>query len=368
MISNIVKLRKFVLLFTLLSIMPIISGVQLAAAQTSDDKEKIVIIQTCEKIYPDLQKLGNIKFRERYQYFDSFRDCVALYNDPIWDSTESDRTDKLILLLEKPTQTKIIRDRFNDTQNIPQWIKYDAKRWNEGEEKDNIFSYGIRYMMNSKIIKSTNTLDYKRCSYGNICLSQNDFVKYSIKNNDGADTVILTHTFQDTSNIMSVRSEESSKNSKTITNFQINKTSGLVESGKKCCAYQFVHQIPMNLGTKISKEHNAEVVSEIIFSFKDLKRPSFIAKDKAGKYLEIIDKETGIVFFSKYQDRTRHPLQIIHLVDTNIVKKDTTIRYDDMKIPFWFKNTVKWWTEGKIPDSEYIASISYLLKNDVLRI
>ncbi|TBR26330.1 MAG: hypothetical protein EPO63_00345 [Candidatus Nitrosotenuis sp.] len=361
---------KHVFLFTLLSVISIISGAQLVFAQTYDDsREKINIIQTCEKIYPDLQKLDNAKFRERYQHFVSFRECIALYNDPIWDSTESDRIDKLILLLEKSPQTKIIRDRFNDTQNIPQWIKDDAKRWDRGEEMDNIFSYGIRYMMNSKIIKSENTLDYRSCSYGTICLSQNDFVKYSIKNNNNNDTIILVHTFDNMSDNILVSSKESSKNSKIITNFQINKTSGFVESDKKCCIpYPYVHPIPMNLGTKISQEHPSEVVSEVIFSFKDLKRPSFVVKDKAGKYLEIIDKETGIVLFSKYQDKTRHLLQVAQLVDTNIVKKDTTIRYDNMKIPSWFKNTVKWWTQGKISDSEYIAGISYLLKNDVLRI
>lgn len=352
-----------------MSVLSIISGPQLATAQISDDKERIIIIQTCEKIYPDLQKLGNIKFRERYQYFDGFRDCLTLYNDSIWSSSESDRIDKLILLLEKSIPTKVIRDRFDDTQSIPQWIKDDAKRWDRGDEKDNVFSYGIRYMMNSKIIKSDNTLDYKNCETGNICLSQNDFVKYSIKSNNNDDIIILTHTVDDASNIIHMISEESTKNNKIITNFQINKTSGLVKPDKKCCIqYPFVHQIPMNLGTKINQEHSAEIVSEVIFSFKDLKRSSFVAQDKFGKYQEIIDKETGIVFFSKYQDKIRHLLQTVQLVDTNIVKKDTTIRYDDMKIPSWFKNPVKWWTEGKISDSEYIAGISYLIKNDVLRI
>ncbi len=353
-----------------MSVLSIVSCAQLAAAQTSDNKEKINTIQTCEKIYPDLQKLGNSKFRERYQHFDSLRDCITMYNDSAWDSIESDRTDKLILFLEKPVQTKIIRDRSDDIQSIPQWIKDDAKRWDRGDEKDNVLSYGIRYMMNSKIIKSDNALDYKNCTSGDICLSQNDFVKYSIKNNDSDDTVILTHTVDDISDdIISVISEQSTKNSKTVTSFQINKTSGLVNHGKKCCSYyQFVHQIPMDLGTKINQEYSAEVVSEVIFSFNDLKRPSFVAQDKTGKYLEIVDKETGMVFFSKYQDRTRHLLQTVQLVDTNIVKKDTTIRYDNMKIPPWFKNTVKWWTEGKISDAEYISGISYLLKNDVLRI
>ncbi|WKT58460.1 hypothetical protein QVH35_03390 [Candidatus Nitrosotenuis chungbukensis] len=362
-------MRKSVLLFTLLSILTLTSGAQLAAAQASDNKEKMNIIQNCEKIYPELQKLGNIKFRERYQYFDSFRDCIVLYNDSRWDSTDSDRIDRLVLLLEKPIQTKIIRDRFNDTPSIPPWIKDDAKRWEEGDEKDNVFSYGIRYMMNSKIIKSANALDYKNCSSGSICLSQNDFVKYSIKNSGNNDTIILTHTFGDEfNNIIPVISEESSKNSKSVTNFQINKTTGLVKHDKKCCIqYPFVHQIPMALGTKLNQEHSSEVVSEVIFSFKDYKRPSFVAKEKTGKYLEIVDKETGIVFFSKYQDKTK-PLQTVQLVDTNILKKDTTIRYNDMKIPFWFKNTVKWWTEGKISDSEYVSGISYLLKNDILRI
>lgn len=351
-----------------MSVASIISGSPFVFAQTSDgDKEKINTIQTCEKIYPDLQKLGNVKFRERYQYSVGFRDCATLYNDPNWDSAEPDRTDKLILLLGKQTQTRDVRDRFNDTQNIPQWIKDDAKRWNQGEEKDNIFSYGIRYMMNSKIIKSDDVLDYRNCSYGTICLSQNDFVKYSIKNNDD-DIIILIHTFDDASGNISVMSKESSKTDRVDTNFQINKTSGLVESAKCCTLYPYVLPIPMNLGTKINQEHPSEVVSEVIFSLNDLKRPAFVAKDKTGKYLEVIDKETGVVLFSEYQDKARHLLQTTRLVDTNIVKKDATIRYDGMKIPSWFKNTVKWWTQGKISDSEYVEGVSYLLKNDILRV
>lgn len=361
-------MRNKVLLFTLLAAASIISGSQIAFAQTFDgDKEKINTIQTCEKIYPDLQKLGNIKFRERYQYSVGFRDCAILYDDPAWDYTGSDRTDKLILLLEKQPQTKAIRDRFNDTQNIPKWIKDDAKRWDQGEEKDNVFSYGVRYMINSKIIKSEDTSDYRNCSYGTICLFKNDFVKYSIKNN-GGDTVLLVHSFEDATGNISIISKQSSKDSKISANFQINKTSGLVESEKCCTLYPYVHPIPMSLGTKINQEHPSEIVSEIVFSFNDLKRPAFVAKDKAGKYLEVIDKETGIVLFSKYQDKAGHSLQITQLVDTNIVKKDTTIRYDNMKIPSWFKNTVRWWTQDRISDSEYVAGIAYLLKNDILRV
>lgn len=364
--SGTIKLKKSVLLFALLLAISVMST-HLAAAQTYDG-EKINIVQNCEKIFPDLEKLGNAKFRERYLHFENFRACTTLYNNPTWYSLESDRMDKLVSLLGAPSQTKIIRDRSDDAQSIPQWIRDDARRWSHGEEKENVFSYGIRYMMNSKIIKSENIMDYRNCVSGNVCLSQNDFLQYSIKNGADGDAVILTHGFGDVSNnIISVTSKEYSKNNKVVTNFQINKTSGIVMSGTKCCTYQFVHQIPMYVGTKIS-QHDAEIVSEIVFSFKDFKRPSFIAMDKTKKYVEVIDKETGIVLSSKYQDKAKHMLQTTQLIDTNIIKKDTTIRYDEMKIPSWFKNTVKWWTDGKISDSEYVSIISYLLKNDLMRI
>jgi len=117
-------------------------------------------------------------------------------------------------------------------------------------------------MMNSKIIKSENTLDYKSCSDGSICLSQNYFVKYSIKNNNNNDTIILVHTFEDISNNITVNSKESSKNIITVTSFQIKKTSGVAESDKNYVLYQYIHPIPVNLGTKISQEHTSEVVSE----------------------------------------------------------------------------------------------------------
>lgn len=37
-------------------------------------------------------------------------------------------------------------------------------------------------------------------------------------------------------------------------------------------------------------------------------------------------------------------------------------------IPSWIKNTAKWWGEGQISDSDFIASIKYLIENKILQI
>jgi len=98
----------------------------------------------------------------------------------------------------------------------------------------------------------------------------------------------------------------------------------------------------------------------------DQKRPALIAKDHTDSYYEIIDKQTGAVLFAKHQDRIRKTIWTAELVETNIFTKDIKIQYEDMRIPPWFKNVVRWWTEGKITDTEYLSGLGYLIKHDVL--
>jgi hypothetical protein len=38
------------------------------------------------------------------------------------------------------------------------------------------------------------------------------------------------------------------------------------------------------------------------------------------------------------------------------------------KIPFWFKTTAKWWSEGKISSSEFINALKFLLEDDVIHV
>jgi hypothetical protein len=161
--------------------------------------------------------------------------------------------------------------------------------------------------------------------------------------------------------------QEISKNGKKTNTFQINGDGLTSPAGQKCCDYyRFMHKIPLQIGTKINSTFDAQLTDEIIYSFIDQKRSALIAKDRAGSYYEIIDKETGAVLFAKHDDRIRKTVWTAELVETNIFTKDIKIQYEDMRIPPWFKNVVKWWTEGKITDAEYISGLGYLIKRDIL--
>jgi hypothetical protein len=93
-----------------------------------------------------------------------------------------------------------------------------------------------------------------------------------------------------------------------------------------------------------------------------------MAWDKTKQYQEVIDKQTGIVLFAKHIDRIKKTQWSAELTDTNAFSKEIEIQYEGMRIPAWFKDPVKWWSEGKISDSEYVNNISYLLKNKIMQI
>jgi len=38
------------------------------------------------------------------------------------------------------------------------------------------------------------------------------------------------------------------------------------------------------------------------------------------------------------------------------------------KIPDWIKNNAKWWSEGKIPDDDFISGIKYLVEQGIIRV
>lgn len=323
-------------------------------------------ITECETMYPELETLGKAKFLQRYGHHPDIRSCLTLYNDIAWFSEGSDRTDRLIALLGEPIVKKPVRDRFEQTPDIPSWIKNDATRWQQGKERDNIFSYGIRFLINSKMIDAPIGLsDQVGCTSDQICLSKNHYIKYSIKDTTSQDVTNLTHTFGTPGNTIAISSIEITKKDKRQDNFHID-SDGLIDHTKQ--HYSFVHKIPIKIGTTINSKYPITTTDEVIFPFKNQQRDAMIAWDKTKQYQEVIDKNTGIVLFAKYNDRIKKTEWSAELTDTNAFSEEIQIQYDGMRIPSWFKNPVKWWTEGRISDSEYISSINYLLKNNIMQI
>ncbi len=324
------------------------------------------VISECETIYPELETLGKTKFLQRYAHYPNIRSCLTLYNDITWFSGDSDRIDRLIALLGEPIVKKPVRDRFEKTSEIPSWIKDDAARWQQGKERDNIFSYGIRFMINSKMIDTSITLsDQARCAFDQICVSKNNYIKYSIKDSKSNDVTNLTHIFGTPGNTIAITSVEVTKKDKLQDSFHIN-SDGFIAHTKQY--YRFVHRIPVEIGTTIDSQYQIMTTGEVIFPFKTQQRDAIIAWDKTKQYQEVIDKNTGIVLFAKHQDRIKKTQWSAELTDTNAFSDEIEIQYNGMQIPSWFKDPVKWWTEGKISDSEYLHSIDYLLKNDIMQI
>lgn len=354
-------------MLVLLSIIVVLNA-KLATAEITD--EKLDIIKSCENIFPDLEKLGTEKFRQRYYYFENFRSCAILFNDQTWYSDDKDRIEKLVALLDKPKTQSEIRDRFTQNLAIPEWIKADAKRWQQGKETDNTFAYGIRFLINSGVFPKTITAFESRGCENYTCISQNDFVKYSIKNSDSQDVVSLTYNFKNVDeNSVAITAEKVSRNGKTVNNFQINKDGLVNPTNPKCCAdYPFVHKTPLKLGANITSNFGVQITGEVMYPIKAQTRSAFLAKNLPGNYYEIIDEQTGIVLFAKHQDRIKKTVWTAELAETNIFTKEIKIKYEGMRIPTWFKTVVQWWTEGKLSNEEYLSAVGYLLRHNVLHI
>ena len=342
-------------------------GIILVTPQLVFAEEHTNIINQCEKIFPELELLGKTKFEQRYLHFKHLRSCYVLYNDPIWYSDSEDRTQRLADLLERSVVPIPVRDRFVQSDTIPQWIKDDATRWHQGKEKDNIFSYGIRYMINSKMLHTPIAVfDPQSCDHDSICISKNDYLKYSIKDSLIDDVITQTHIIETDKDHITVSTTEISRNGKKVDLLRV-EDDGLIKGDQKKY-YQFAHKIPIEIGGTINSIYELKATNEIVFSYKDTKREAFLAWDDTNQYHEVIDKQTGVVLFAKHENRIMKSEWTAKLVDTNIFTKEIKIQYEDMRIPPWFRATVKWWTEEKISDREYLDSISYLLKYKVMQI
>lgn len=348
----------------LLVVLLVLVAAALPAAFAETETEKI--ITQCETIYPELESLGKAKFLERYGNAPNIRNCLTLYNDINWFSNDPDRTDKLIALLGGPIIEKPVRDRYEKTDSIPQWIKDDATRWQQGKERDNIFSYGIRYMINSKMIDAPIKIsDQLTCAPDQICVAKNDYIKYSIKDSQERDITNITHTFGTPGELIAISGVEVTKNDKKQDNFHID-SDGFIDSGNQY--YRFVHKTPLELGATVNSVYELKISNELVFPFKNQKRDAVLAVDKTRQYQEVIDKDTGIVLFAKNNNRITKTQWSAELTDTNAFSHSIEIQYEGMMIPSWFKNPVKWWAEGQISDSEYLAGLSYLLKNNIMQI
>lgn len=360
---NLLKMKKLVLVLVVLGIFLTLSA-KSVQAETSITPTKVKVIQSCEKIFPDLEKIGVQKFRQRYQYFENFWNCTILFNNPIWYSDDPNRIEKLSQLLDNP---KAALKSQSSKAVIPDWIKADAKRWQEGKDDVTILLQGIKYLANNNMVQNSLAVNVNSCESAT-CKGDDKFVTYSIKNSNDQDVLTLTHTFHDESNnSLTVITDQVTKTGKTINAMNLNKAILVNSATMQCCDYHDFIRKSISSESKIPKNLIVQVTSEVVYPFKDQKRDALVAKDPTGSYYETIDKQTGIIIFAKYQDRIKKSEWKAELLGTNMFVNETKLQ-DSKTIPDWFTRVAQWWAEGKITDSDYVSSIIYLMKLNVLRV
>src|SRR2546428_11691847 len=62
---------------------------------------------------------------------------------------------------------------------------------------------------------------------------------------------------------------------------------------------------------------------------------------------------------------------VIKLLDPNIITSSNTQITNKLvstDVPQWVKNVAKWWSEGSLPDNEFIKGIQYLIQQGIITI
>ena len=338
------------------------------------------ILKFCEFFYEEYQLIGVESLVEQHPQFPNLRACVILYNHIAWNSTHQARDLVLIAEIEKYLgDSNHIRERhieFSDT--IPEWIKSDAQLWIKNEKQDVGFAYGIRTLLEAGVI----SLDYKerKCIENEICLKENDFMKYSFFDKYG-NNVSLKHI------IKSIRDNSISVNDSEITIkdieiiIEIEKTSrdgkeseeiilnkeGLIKTEECCKYYEFIIPLPIKLGDNISD--NVQVIAETTFTLDNQVRDSWLASDTAGQNVKVIDKKTGLVFSHEF-----HETEVLtvgdetKMTDTNFFSTKYNMGLHQTIIPEWWKTTTSWLLDGKITDAEYLRAIENLISRNIIRV
>lgn len=342
---------------------------------TSED-----ILKFCEFFYEEYEILGVDSLTKQHPNFPNLRACVILYNHVAWNSTHQARDLVLIAEIEKYLgDSSYIKERHIEySDSIPNWIKREAKLWVNNENQDIGFAYGIRTLLEAGVI----TLDSneRECIKNEICVKENDFIKYSHFDKYG-NNVSIKHTFKSIKdNNFTVNDSEITVNDSEIT-IEIEKISkdgiskeeliinreGIIKTRDCCENYEFVILLPIKLGDIISK--NVKIVAETTHTVDNQIRPAWLASDLTGQNVKIIDKKTGLIFSYEF-----HETEVLtvgeetKIIETNFFDAKYNMGTHQVFIPEWWKTTTYWLLEERISETEYLRALENLISRNILTV
>jgi len=409
------QLKLAVLILGVLVILPIyFQNVSAHYADESNLKTLEDIVDYCGFFYEEYNFMKEQDFFMQHTYQPKLRFCVILYDHLIWPTEHPDRKKILALELEKLLgDSTYIKQRhisdFNSTATlIPLWIKEDATMWSRSEISDSRFAYVIRVMINLDIVKPPiiDPILSRNCEYV-ICVEESDYVKYSIVDSQTDEIIIEKYTVKEISNnIVTVGLEIASQENIDYFEFDVDlegntydviktqeRNSSLcqlgsrlvivngipechdTDSGRKTqpkttyTQHKVFYPIPLEIGSTIfGPDIDLTLSAEVIVNFGGLERVALVAQDSIGKYYEVVDKKTGLVLLSKFEEGVIFPVwKKTELIDTNILLKKFGIELD-LNIPGWWKKNTQWVIDGLISEDEYLRAMEYLIGQQVIKV
>ncbi|KAG2474170.1 MAG: hypothetical protein NPMRTH4_610002 [Nitrosopumilales archaeon] len=409
------QLKLAVLILGALIILPIyFQNVSAHYVDESNIKTLEDVVDYCDFFNEEFNFMTERDFFMQHTYQPKLRYCIILYDHLIWPTAHPDRAKILALELEKLLgDSEYIKQRhisdFNLTATpIPLWIKEDASKWSRSETSDSRFAYLIRTMINLDIVKPSldDPILTRNCEYV-ICVEESDYVKYSIVDSQTDEIIIEKYTVKEISNnIVTVGLEITSQQNIDYFEFDVDldgntydviKTqerdsslcqlgsrivfvNGIPEcqdtdSGRKTqpkttyTQHKVFYPIPLEVGSTVfGPDIDLTLSAEVVVNFGDLERVALIAQDSTGKYYEVVDKKTGLVLLSKFEEGAIFPVwKKTELLDSNMLVKKFEIELD-INIPGWWKKNTQWVIDGLISEGEYLRAMEYLIGQQVIRV
>jgi len=409
------QLKLAVLILSVLVILPIyFQNVSAHYVDESSLKTLEEIVDYCGYFNEEYNFMREQDFFMQHTYQPKLRYCVILYDHLIWPTEHPDRVKILALELEKLLgDSEYIKERhisdFNSTATpIPLWIKEDATMWSRSEISDSRFAYVIRAMITLDIVKPPiiDPILLRNCEYV-ICVEESDYVKYSVVDSQTDEIIIEKFTIKEISNEnVTVGLEITSQQNIDYSEFTVDldgsvydviKTqeqdsacqlgsrlvivNGIPEcqdtdSGRKTQPktthtplHKIIYPIPLEVGgTVFGPDIDLTLTGQVLVTFGGLERVALIAEDTTGNYYEVVDKKTGLVLLTKYEEGEIFPVwKKTELIDSNILLKKFGIELD-LNIPGWWKKNTQWVIDGLISEDEYIRAMEYLIGQQVIKV
>ncbi len=328
------------------------------------------ILEFCEFYYEEYKLLGKDNLHIQHPQYPNISTCMILYNHIAWNVDHPARDKILISEIEKYLgDSSFVKERhLEEFDSVPYWIKKDAAMWARGENTDNKYAYGIRAMIDASLINlPVKDMSYKhQCNSSRVCVISGDYLKYAISNSEAEMNHVKIHVEQVGDKVNLVYEKTTSESKKTE-KLSLDPKTGKLSNRIDKEFNQFLYSVPVP-NTLDNGNFELEITDEVIYRFDDHKRNAKILKNSAGNYMEVIDEKTGILLNSHFEKNALFDdWQKVELVDTNIFERKNGIQ-NELKIPKWWKETTRWYSDGIISDAEYLNAIEYLIGKEILRV